>query len=104
MRELCDGDARFGEGLRTFRAIRAEMELELDEVAGVERADGVGIDEIAVFVVFVHEAACNPCRKRIKPLRIQLFTVPRGSLRAAAISVWLKPSKYASSSARFCFG
>ena len=59
-----------------------------------QRAKRVGLQQFcelvrATQVVF----SCNPSRRRISPLRIQLLTVPSGSFKVAAISVWLKPSK-----------
>src|SRR5580704_1729483 len=80
------------------------MSFEGGAFRGVERTQRVGFKHVAELVAVFHDATCNSSFKRSKPLRIQLFTVPSGSLRAAAISEWLSPSKYASSMALFCCG
>ena len=93
MRELTYEPARLLQRLRTLRATARQVRFDYGAVRRVKRAKGVGFDQLPEFVVGAHNVACKPSFKRINPLRIQLFTVPKGSFREAAISEWLKPSK-----------
>src|SRR5690348_12058586 len=90
--QLTDQPAGFVESLGALGTVRAEMRLEFGTFGRIERTKSVRLDQFAEFVVFAHGAS-SPSFKRIRPLRIQLFTVPRGSFIDSAISVWLNPSK-----------
>ena len=84
--ELADEPAGFFDRLGAILAAGGEMGFEGVTFGGVEGAESVGFVHFAELVAVFHDVACNPSFKRNKPLRIQLFTVPRGSLRDAAIS------------------
>src|ERR1035438_3508935 len=91
--ELGNEPTRFGESFVALRATGGEMSFERGAFGSIERAEGVGFEKFAELVGGAHVAACNPSRRRLRPLRIQLLTVPSGSLSMSAISVWLRPSK-----------
>src|SRR6267378_5835221 len=100
--ELAHEPARFFQCFHTVVAAGGKVSLKLRTFRGVKRANRVGLDQLPEMFVSVHDVARNPSFKRSNPLRIQLFTVPNGSCNEAAISEWLRPSKYASSMAFFC--
>src|SRR5579859_302200 len=102
--ELADQPARFFNCFGAVRATGCEMRFERGALFGIERTKRVGFHQFTELAAVFHVVACNPFFRRSKPLRIQLFTVPSGSCKAAAISEWLKPSKYANSMAFFCCG
>src|SRR5258705_8755582 len=55
-----------------------------------------------LFAIHHERASSRDSRRRSRPPRIQLFTVPSGSPIAAEISVCVMPSKNASSITRRC--
>ncbi len=87
---------------RSDAEARREMRGNRRALLLIECTEGVRLDQLPNLVVFAHCAACSPSFKRSKPFLIQLLTVPKGSCKASAISLWLKPSKYAISIAFFC--
>src|SRR2546423_1032952 len=74
-------------------AAGAEMFFEQGAFLRIQRAEGVRLNHLLELSMLVHEVARNSSLKRSNALRIQLFTVPRGSFKLAAISEWLRPSK-----------
>src|ERR1700674_3066770 len=93
IRKLTDEPARFLYGLGAVLAAGGEVDFQRGAFISVQRAKRVGFEHFAELVAVFQVLACNPCFKRSKPFRIQLFTVPSGSFKAAAISLWLRPSK-----------
>ena len=79
--QLADQPARFRNGLRAFRATGGQMSFERGAFRRVQRAKRVGFVHLPELVAVAHVAACNPSLSRIKPFRIQLFTVPSGSFK-----------------------
>src|SRR5204862_228824 len=79
-----------------------EVPLEVLRLRTAERPEREGGQVVrpAVVRVFGHRIPCvNAARIFSRPRRILPFTVPRGTARISAISDWLKPPQYASSSA-----
>ena len=66
-----------------------------------QRVDGQQGDHF-VRLLFVHPWAPISPRSRISPSLIRVLTVPSATPRCSAISTWVNPSKYASSSAWRC--
>ena len=78
-------------------AQRGEVGLELGELPAVEGADRVDVRQLEpLLVVHARSVPLRPARmprRRSSPLRMRVFTVPRGSPSRAAISVCVRPSK-----------
>jgi hypothetical protein len=90
---LAHQPARFFQRFHAVGATAGKVRLQLRAFGGVKRANRVGLDQFPEMVVSIHDVPCKPSFKRSNPLRIQLFTVPSGSCKEAAISEWLRPSK-----------
>src|SRR5262249_58188836 len=96
--------ASLAEALGTDRAARRQVSLELGELFALEGTQRVEVRRREPGVV-VHARSTPPraeraLRSRSSPLRIRVFTVPSGSPGCAAISLCVRPSKYASSRTR----
>src|SRR5690348_10099190 len=107
-RRLCEQPGDLAERLHFPAALGAsgEVYLEPRTLFGVEGAERVRRRELSPLVIG-HDApptssgASEP-RSFSIAARMRVLTVPSGSCSSAAISVWLRPPKYASSITRRC--
>ena len=90
---------RFSDLVRAIVA-RREMRFERLEVFALENAERV---EVEIFLAsWMSAHGCNFFFSDSTAERRRVFTVPNGSPVRAAISLCVKPSKYASSMASRC--
>src|SRR3989454_7449517 len=104
-----EGSRHFAERLDVGAACRAlgEVGLERGALLRFESVERVRPSELAVPFVIGHDASLESSgasepRSFSIPARMRVLTVPNGSRSSAAISVCVRPPKYASSITRRC--
>src|SRR6266851_1214041 len=83
------------------------MRFERARLRCVKRIERMQSQRLLILLMVVHYIELsglsrNSSLSLIIPERMRVLTVPSGSPKRAAISVWVKPSKYARKSARRC--
>src|SRR5262249_5600062 len=96
MGEQTAGIAELSQFCATFFT-RGEVFLQRAHVERIERVQCARSQQILIFRVshqiYQRDLSLSSSRNFIKPDRIRVLTVPRGSPRRLAISVWVSPSK-----------